>query len=284
MLVVGIAKYMLAVSNQNNSLMSNKSKKDIIKEKVLELRKQFNEWREEINNLIKNRAPAHEINNKVVEMRNISSKYIENTVSEIAIQKKYGEIINVPVRKSYQKVEKSYGKPCQICDEKRVYNVCHIIPRSEGGPNGKGNYVILCPTHHFLLDHARLSKEEFESIERSHLLPEARNYLENVHRKRHQMRWKYQTNRFSGCDCGSTDFKFDVFRDKSSVSIVLLCQECNEIWHNLWEEKHPITLISAYTYEINDGQNVDKFLDKAEKRAYNFISSDLEDLLKVDEW
>ena len=264
--------------------MAEKSKKEIIREKDLELRKKFRKWREEINDLVKNDAPTHKINNKVINMRNISCRFIENTLSEIAIQKKYGEVIKVPVREYPREEVESYGKPCQICGEKRVHNICHVIPNSEGGPNRKGNFLILCPTHHFLLDHARLSKDEFESIETSHLLPESKQYLENVHRKRHQMRWKYQTNRFDGCNCGSMDFEFDVLREKGSVSVVLICQKCNETWLNLWEENHPISQLSAYTYEVNDDENIEDYLDQAEKEARKFLNNDLDTLLNGNEW
>ena len=264
--------------------MPEKSRKEIIREKKVELFERFNDWREEVNDLVKSDAPSYEINNKIIEMRNQSSKYIESALSEIAIQKKYGEVIKVPVRDDPRKEIESYGKPCQICGEKRVHNICHVIPSIEGGPNRKGNFLTLCPTHHFLLDHARLSKDEFESIETSHLLPESKQYLENVHRKRHQMRWKYQTNRFDGCDCGSMDFEFDIRREKSSVSVVLICQECNETWLNLWQENHPISKLSAYAYEVSDDEDVDDYLDQAEEKAKRFINNELDSLLNGNEW
>ena len=51
-----------------------------------------------------------------------------------------------------------------MCGEKRITLECHIIPRSEGGPLHRDNFVMLCPLHHHLFDHARLSKDEWEIL------------------------------------------------------------------------------------------------------------------------
>jgi predicted restriction endonuclease len=56
------------------------------------------------------------------------------------------------------------GKQCQVCSETRAVDVCHIIPREKGGSSEEGNYLFLCPTHHYLLDQARLTKGEFDRI------------------------------------------------------------------------------------------------------------------------
>ncbi len=55
-------------------------------------------------------------------------------------------------------------EPCAICGEKRITHECHIIPRSEGGPLHRDNFVMLCPLHHHLFDHGRLSNEEWNSL------------------------------------------------------------------------------------------------------------------------
>ncbi len=54
--------------------------------------------------------------------------------------------------------------PCAICGEKRITHESHILPRSEGGPDHRDNYVMLCPLHHHLFDHSRLSKTEWETL------------------------------------------------------------------------------------------------------------------------
>lgn len=55
-------------------------------------------------------------------------------------------------------------EPCAICGEVRITHECHIIPRSEGGPSHRDNYVTLCPLHHHLFDHNRLSSEECDRL------------------------------------------------------------------------------------------------------------------------
>lgn len=58
-------------------------------------------------------------------------------------------------------------KQCEICGEDRITHFCHIIPRVEGGPDHKDNYLWLCPLHHHLFDNARLTKNEWEAVEKA---------------------------------------------------------------------------------------------------------------------
>ena len=53
---------------------------------------------------------------------------------------------------------------CEICGENRSTDQCHIIPRKLGGTLNADNVLILCPTHHRLLDRFMLSKTEYASI------------------------------------------------------------------------------------------------------------------------
>ena len=53
---------------------------------------------------------------------------------------------------------------CQICGEDRITHNCHIIPRSEGGPHSPANFVTLCPLHHHLFDHNRLTLDEWTDL------------------------------------------------------------------------------------------------------------------------
>ena len=54
--------------------------------------------------------------------------------------------------KWYRKKKGTWEVPCEICGEKRFTQRCHIKPRSEGGNNEDKNILILCPTHHVILD------------------------------------------------------------------------------------------------------------------------------------
>ena len=57
--------------------------------------------------------------------------------------------------------------PCEICGEDRITNASHILPRSHGGGGSPQNLLYLCPTHHHLFDHHRLSEEEWAKIDLS---------------------------------------------------------------------------------------------------------------------
>lgn len=54
--------------------------------------------------------------------------------------------------------------PCEICGENRRTEKCHIIPKALGGTTIEGNILILCPTHHSLLDSHMLSEAEWNRI------------------------------------------------------------------------------------------------------------------------
>ena len=57
---------------------------------------------------------------------------------------------------------------------------CHIIPRSVGGTNDQSNYLFLCPTHHHLFDHHRLSKDEWNKIDLSKKSESSKEYIKKV--------------------------------------------------------------------------------------------------------
>lgn len=62
------------------------------------------------------------------------------------------------------KVIDHYGKKCKICGYDRVINTCHLIPKSLKGRMTNENIIILCPNHHWLLDHNLFNKEEKEKF------------------------------------------------------------------------------------------------------------------------
>lgn len=58
------------------------------------------------------------------------------------------------------------NKTCQICNESRALDVCHILPARKGGQLVEENVLILCPTHHRLFDHNKLTENEFNFIKK----------------------------------------------------------------------------------------------------------------------
>ncbi|MBN1929981.1 MAG: HNH endonuclease [Desulfobacterales bacterium] len=106
------------------------------------------------------------------EVRNKIHNIVMAIIAQLAIYGKYG--IKLPhdprevdldqfSKKQKNIFQKSY-EPCAICGEKRITHECHIIPRSEGGPLHRDNFVMLCPLHHHLFDHSRLSKSEWDML------------------------------------------------------------------------------------------------------------------------
>jgi hypothetical protein len=113
------------------------------------------------------------LNNSLTpEIRNRIHDIVTAIIAQITINGKYGvELPHDPrevdmaqfVAKQNNSFQRSY-EPCAICGEKRLTHECHIIPRSEGGPLHRDNFVMLCPLHHHLFDHARLSKSEWDAL------------------------------------------------------------------------------------------------------------------------
>lgn len=182
----------------------------------------------------------HEINNKLIDLRNSCVEFIHESITEMVGFFEYKVAIKSGSQKNKKPMEKEFHDPCQICGEKRISNLCHVIPRKDGGLNEAGNYIVLCPTHHFLLDHGRLNKDEFEAIDTTKISERAKEYFEKIHRKRHQLKWRYHTNRFTGCDCGSIDFEFVPDERETYIVLGLRCLHCGKRWCNLWEQKHPL--------------------------------------------
>jgi len=58
---------------------------------------------------------------------------------------------------------KGLDEACLVCGEKRFTEWAHFPKRKRKGEDGVET-IPLCPTHHKLLDHGRLSKNEFEKI------------------------------------------------------------------------------------------------------------------------
>lgn len=81
--------------------------------------------------------------------------------------------------------------PCVVCGEMRITHECHIIPAADAGPYHRDNLVILCPLHHHLFDHHRLTQAEW-SIIQSHMhdkMESAHLYAEHVRLPKLQRWW-----------------------------------------------------------------------------------------------
>ena len=109
------------------------------------------------------------------EIRNKIHDIVTAIIAQLAIHGKYGiRLPHEPREVDFEQYsikqdkifQKTY-KPCVVCGEKRITHECHIIPRSEGGSLHKDNFVTLCPLHHHLFDHARLSQTEWETLSKS---------------------------------------------------------------------------------------------------------------------
>lgn len=205
-------------NKKKHGVVVNTNLNDIMSRRKMLFHEMFNHNIIGIDKMIETQTEPMEIHNKLVDVRNQCVDFISDSLSEITALVKHKAIINIGTKKQKVYPVKEYDTPCQICGEKRVINYCHIIPSVDGGGDDDRNLLILCPTHHFLFDHARLSKSELDKIDLSVMHDEAKQYFISVHKKRHNLRWKYLTNRFPGCDCGSDNFSFEPYRDYSVVN------------------------------------------------------------------
>ena len=128
------------------------------------------------------------LHNDIVELRNKIVALLDSWIGAKKLETKFG--IKIPLTVTppsigsfLEKQARSYQKkyrPCEVCGEDRVTHFCHIIPRSEGGPNDERNYLYLCPIHHHLFDHHRLSKEEWNKINFSKKLESSQEYAQKI--------------------------------------------------------------------------------------------------------
>ncbi len=107
------------------------------------------------------------------------SKTISRLLAEIAW---HGEI-------------KNRNLPCEICGENRSTDRCHIIPAKLGGTADADNILVLCPTHHRLLDRFMLSKAEWIAIDWERKSIPSQKYAFSVTLEAHKVFWaKLQNN------------------------------------------------------------------------------------------
>jgi hypothetical protein len=79
--------------------------------------------------------------------------------------------------------------PCQICGENRVTDLCHIVPKVLGGSRKIDNVLLLCPTHHALVDRGMLTREEWDRIDWSVKNTKSQQYALKVLLPVHQKFW-----------------------------------------------------------------------------------------------
>lgn len=95
-------------------------------------------------------------------------------IAQIVVLGKYGVRLPLDPRRTdvesfvarQERIFRREYEPCVICGETRITHECHIIPRAEGGPFHRDNFVTLCPLHHHLFDQNRLLPEEWERLMR----------------------------------------------------------------------------------------------------------------------
>ena len=101
-------------------------------------------------------------------------------------------IINISWERSRIKMREIVSNrnlSCEICGENRTVDKCHIIPRKIGGTLDWDNIVILCPTHHRLLDRFMLSRPEYAAIDWSIKSPASQEYAATTILENHKKFW-----------------------------------------------------------------------------------------------
>lgn len=219
----------------------------------------------------------HRINNLIVDLRNEMCRIIDEIYQQLSIELKHDVIINSTRHKTFEFADQDKQQQCVICDEQRAVDRCHIISREHSGSNSEDNMIYLCPTHHFLFDQARLSKEEFNKINVSDKAEDSIEFFHKIHKIRHQMYWKYGTNKDTGCTCGSLDFDYDAIQNGNFVQPCLVCKKCKEKW--ILAFNHPLVKeMSIQVYEISkqiDQSKKEKRVNEAMKSARKALAKKL---------
>jgi hypothetical protein len=112
------------------------------------------------------------------------------------------------------------SNPCEICGHDRITELCHIIPRKDGGDDAPENLISLCANHHSLFDKHLLTREEWGTVDWGSKVDHVNKYAMNVRYRHHLMGWKYNFQIVPGCHCGSLDFVED--------GNLLTCQKCGD--------------------------------------------------------
>lgn len=192
----------------------------------------------------------HRLNNLMIDLRNRTYVLVDEMYKELKVQLAHGISLRVSTRRRplVRRETVVLGKRCEVCGEVRAVNICHIIAREMGGRDQEDNYLFLCPTHHFLFDEARLTRAELEHVQLDGKAEDSVAYFRAVHFSRHEMYWRYGTNRFTGCECGSTDFAYATDVTAGEVRLALQCTKCGEKWLNVWTDLHPASRVRVKAF------------------------------------
>lgn len=81
-------------------------------------------------------------------------------------------------------------KQCEVCGDRRVLNIAHIIPRAADGPDEEWNLMRLCANHHYLFDNMHLNEGEWNSINWASKDQRARDYIIAHQLRAHRRFWQ----------------------------------------------------------------------------------------------
>lgn len=106
-----------------------------------------------------------ETNNCFISLRNDMYDIFDEIFQRLYLELKENVIL-IPSKRDWTTTEDPLLEkdPCLICGECRIVKRCKIIPREVGGSDQENNVIYLCPTHRFLFENNKLSKDELEKI------------------------------------------------------------------------------------------------------------------------
>lgn len=146
------------------------------------------------------------------EVRNRIMEIFTAIIAQLVAAGKYGICLPFDPRpvdigafvKRQERIRLKVYTPCVICEEDRITHDCHILPRSEGGPEHDDNYVALCPLHHHLFDHNRLLPKEWHDLMAAiaQKMEAARVYAEKIKLPLMQTFWSENSIAKQGNDVG----------------------------------------------------------------------------------
>lgn len=112
--------------------------------------------------------------------RNKDQEYVKKRNIYLKKYRKNNERYRKYVYEWYRKKKGTFETPCKICGELRNTELCHIIPRKDGGNISEENTLILCPTHHKILDNWIIKSlgNQFTDVEFNRIKDKVNNQLE----------------------------------------------------------------------------------------------------------
>lgn len=79
------------------------------------------------------------------------------------------------------KLHMSLPRECEICREKRVFHIAHIIPKKLNGSNNIDNLLRLCANCHALFDRLKLTKRQLNKINWKIKSPDSYKYVKKIY-------------------------------------------------------------------------------------------------------